>query len=229
MKKTITLLLLSCSFMTLAQTDKLGGQVAQGASVRGGAIVADPSFEAGTPNGFWNEFSSNFGTPICDAGACGTGTGTGPNTGTFWTWFGGITGAVEEGSVSQTITIPAAGTVTLSFALEAAVCDGTGFMEVLINSTDQVYLFDQTDPDCGVLGYQTVNVDISGYQGQTVDLEFHSITQGDAGLNFFIDDVDVVAAGSPPQPSIPVPTLGFYSLMVLLLLVVLFSRRTLKQ
>ncbi|MFC3194506.1 hypothetical protein ACFODZ_09670 [Marinicella sediminis] len=228
-KSFFLILLITCSFIVSAQNEKAGGQVGQGPSVRGGGLVADPSFEAGTPNAFWNEFSSNFGTPICDAGGCGVGGGTGANTGTFWTWFGGLTGAVEEGSVSQSITIPPAGTVTLSFAFESASCDGTGFMEVLINSSDQVFFIDQTDPSCGVLGYQTINVDLTAYQGQTVDLEFHSITQGDANVNFFIDDIDVIAAGSPPQPSIPVPTLGIFGLLALLLLVVFMSRKKLRQ
>ena len=39
--------------------------------------------------------------------ACGTGGGIGPRTGTWWAWFGGIPDAVETGSMSQDITIPA--------------------------------------------------------------------------------------------------------------------------
>ncbi|MCA9871967.1 MAG: hypothetical protein KC487_16495, partial [Anaerolineae bacterium] len=31
-------------------------------------VVADGGFEAGTPNPYWSEASTNFGTPICDVG-----------------------------------------------------------------------------------------------------------------------------------------------------------------
>ena len=58
-------------------------------------VIADGSFEAGTPNPFWGEYSANFGTPICDVPGCGTGGGTGPRTGAYWTWLGGIS-AYEE-------------------------------------------------------------------------------------------------------------------------------------
>jgi len=231
MKKALFYLLLTLTTVASAQTERLtnNGQPAQGTAYTGAGIVADPSFESGTPNSSWTEFSSNFGTPICDDVFCGTGLGTGPNSGLFWVWFGGITGLVEEGSVSQSITIPPAGTATLSFAFESAVCDGTGFMEVLIN-TDQVYYIDQTDPTCGTFGYSNINVDISAYQGQTVDLEFHAITQGDAGVNFFIDDVDVTTAGSPvanePQS---VPSLQWYGIFALLLSLAFISRKKLQQ
>ena len=226
MKKIIFYLLLSVNTFAIAQTERLNGQVGQGSGTFNGGIVADPGFELGTPNSAWTEFSSNFGTPICDVGGCGTGLGTGPNTGSFWTWFGGITGAVEEGSVSQSITIPPALTVNLSFEFEAAVCDGTGFLEVLINSTDQVFFLDESDPACGVLGYSTINVDLSAYQGQTVDLEFHSITQGDAGVNLFIDDVSVTASGTPVvNEPVSVPSLQWYGIFALLLLVGFMTRR----
>ncbi|MFZ2236191.1 MAG: hypothetical protein WAV67_07435, partial [Dokdonella sp.] len=56
------------------------------------AIVKDCSFED-IGNGDaspWIDFSTNFGTGICDTGGCGDGGGTaGPFAGAYWAWLGG--------------------------------------------------------------------------------------------------------------------------------------------
>ena len=94
-----------------------------------GPIVGDGSFETGTPNASWEEFSTNFGTPLCDA-VCGLGGGTGPRTGAWWAWFGGTT-AAETGIITQSVTIPS-GSAELTFWLEIpATATGTnGFLSV---------------------------------------------------------------------------------------------------
>lgn len=43
----------------------------------------------------WTQTSTNFGTPLCTAAACGLGGGTGPHAGAGWCWFGGLGGALE--------------------------------------------------------------------------------------------------------------------------------------
>jgi|GEM_PF-1161612 len=231
MKKALFFTLILFALTSFAQNERLtNATVAQATPYNPMAPVpiADPGFEAGPNGGQWTEFSSNFGTPICDVGGCGTGGGTGPNGGSFWTWFGGITGVVEEGSVSQSVTIPPAGVVTLSFFLETPACDGTGFMEVLVDG-NQEFLVDQTAASCGVVGYTQVNVDLTAYQGQTVNLDFHAITQGDdpnGVVNFFIDDVSLDASGTPPSAAAtPVPTLQWYGMGFMLLVLGFFGIR----
>lgn len=161
--------------------------------------VADGSFEAGAFGGVWNEFSSNFGTPICDTFSCGTGTGTGPRTGSFWTWFGGI-GASETGSVSQSVVIPT-GAVTLSFWIEQIICDSpSDFMSVRIDG-NEVYRTDGSSAICGQLGYTEVVVDLAGLgyaDGAAHDVEFYSeiFAVNGSGSNFFVDDV-VIAEQIP--------------------------------
>jgi hypothetical protein len=161
-------------------------------------VVQDGSFEAGTPNPFWNEASTNFGTPICDVGSCGTGTGTGPRTGSFWTWFGGIA-AYEEGSVNQDVTVPV-GAASLSFYLEQIVCDSPAdYMEVTIDGT-QVFLTDGSSPLCGSLGYTLQVVDVSAFaDGGVHTLEFHSevFASNGGNSNFFVDDVTLDATANP--------------------------------
>ena len=56
-------------------------------------LIQDGSFEAGSPNPFWTESSTNFLTPLCTLADCGDGLGTaGPRTGLVWAWFGGVDG-----------------------------------------------------------------------------------------------------------------------------------------
>jgi len=160
-------------------------------------IMVDGGFEAGPGSGSWIEASTNFGTPLCDLAGCGNGTGTGPRTGTFWAWFGGIA-TFEEGSVSQSITIPV-GTATLSFWLEQIVCDSPDdFLKVAIDA-DTVFTTDGTSPLCGVLGYSQQSVNIDAYaDGNSHTINFFSRVYGTNGgnTNFFVDDITLEAC--PP-------------------------------
>lgn len=179
--------------------------------------IDDGGFEAGTPNPFWTESSTNFGTPICDLGACGDGTGTGPNSGTFWAWFGGIA-AAETGSVSQDIQMTAGGTATVDFFLEIPATSGNGvdFLELRVDGNTEWSVL-ENEP--GFATYAPVSVDISAYaDGAVHTFEFFStITGSPSGTNFFIDDVTLTVEG--PAPGIEIPTLGQIGLTTLLLLI----------
>jgi len=155
-----------------------------------GNAVADGGFEAGTPNPFWDEFSSNFGTPLCTIASCGQGGGTGPFGGAWWTWFGGISGVSETGSVTQSVVIPV-GEDTLSFYLEIPVADSTGFLDVTVDGSSIFSVTEANQPQYSV--YQEVAVDISAFaDGGAHTLEFFSTTDPGAGpLNFFVDRVSI--------------------------------------
>jgi len=161
--------------------------------------IVDGGFEGGTPSTAWTETSTNYGTPLCDEASCGVGGGTGPYAGTFWAWFGGFGGGAEDGTVSQSVTLPAGETVTLFFFLEIPVSEGlaTDFLEVTVDGT-QVFLVDgsmaaQYQP------YTLVQVDLSAYaDGAAHTLVFHGYTNSGAGAatNFFVDDVSVGVGGA---------------------------------
>jgi cysteine-rich repeat protein len=157
------------------------------------APVDDPSFETGSPNAYWAESSSNFGTPLCTAGSCGL---DAAYDGSWFAWFGGIA-AYEEGGLDQTVTIPA-GNSTLRFHLEIGVCDSArDYLEVLIDD-QQVWSVNGSDPACGAAGGFR-DVDISGSaDGQPHELSFHSeIFNSNGGLsNFFVDMVSLPGAPS---------------------------------
>lgn len=167
-------------------------------------LLADPGFEAGTPNPSWTEASTNFGSPLCTVAGCGTGTGTGPQTGTFWVWFGGIT-ALEVGSVEQSVVIPA-GSATLNFGYESFVCGAGGaadFVRALIDG-NEVWRRDATSANCGVLGYANQTVDISAYAtGVSRVVRFESSQS--TGSNFFVDNVTVNTT-SGATCTAPIPT-----------------------
>lgn len=161
-------------------------------------FVLDGGLEAGAGGGVWTEFSSNFTTPLCNAAGCGLGGGTGPNSGTWWAWFGGLGGAIEQGSLIQSVTIPSNATsADLSFFTEYPVCDSVGgSLDVffVILGSDTLYQTTGADIDCGVVGYQqrTYNV-LSAATGNPTNLEFNSTTFGTGGpTNFFVDDVALV-------------------------------------
>ena len=157
--------------------------------------IQDPGFEAYTPNPYWDEFSANYGTPLCDAG-CGTGTGTGPHTGQIWSWFGGVdSGVSETGYVSQDVDFPN-GSATMKFWVEQMVCGDSGSANYLALQIDGTELWrtDGTDPACGVLGYRQIEVDVSAFaDGNTHEVKFASATVGSG--NFFLDDVELTGEG----------------------------------
>jgi cysteine-rich repeat protein len=176
----------------------------------GSNIVDDGSFEAGPFGGIWTESSTNFGTPICDVGSCGTGTGTGPSDGLYWTWFGGI-GAYEEGSVSQSVNIPSTAN-DMTFDLEQIACDsGSDYMEMLVDG-NQEFLTDGNSQLCGSLGYTEQTVDLSAYADDSAHtLEFHSeiFAVNAGGSNFFLDDIlfsDNQGSGGTPSVCRPIVT-----------------------
>jgi serine protease AprX len=158
-------------------------------------VVADGSFEGGSPSSAWTEKSTNFGTPLCND-ACGSGGGTaGPRTGAWWSWFGG-TSDEEDGAVSQTVNIPA-GTATLQFYLWlGAHSDGGAgdYLRVLVGGTE---VFRATDLDTQYdAGYTLVTVNVSAQSGGSRILRFEEHNAAGTGvINFSVDDISLTAGG----------------------------------
>lgn len=150
-------------------------------------MVEDGGFEDGSPNSYWDESSTNFGTPLCSVASCGS-VGSAALSGTWWAWFGGKPGAFEEGALQQSVTIDS-GTQYLNFYLEIPTTDTTGYLRVLMDGTN---LFVATHADGSSYStYRAVSIDISAYaDGGSHTLKFESRTEAGSGsLNFFVDDV----------------------------------------
>jgi hypothetical protein len=170
------------------------------------AQVADESFETSGPlfpnPAPWSQFSTNFGTPLCDGACFGPGEPTAARTGQWWAWFGGTDVAVEHGTLSQTVTIPA-GTASLRFFLNADSdrADGQDVLRILLDTT---VVFSIADLQLGPYteAYVPFAIDISAFAGGTHVLTFDSLTNGGGFLtNFFIDDVTIITG--PSQPCYP--------------------------
>lgn len=161
-------------------------------------IIQDGSFEAGSPNPYWQEFSTNFGTPLCTVAFCGTGGGSGPHSGDWWAWFGGIDDALEVGYVRQNVTIPA-GIAVLRYWLEipVAASQGNDYLTVMIDNTPIVTYTIASQPQFSV--YTLVQHDISQFaNGAQHQVRFESTTYVHPleVTNFFIDDVEL-CSGAP--------------------------------
>lgn len=157
-----------------------------------GERVKDGSFEAGPNGGFWNESSSNFGTPLCSFAVCGSGSNTAaPRTGSYWVWFGGADTHVEDASVSQRVKFPT-GSATLRFYLWIGDSspDGKDWLRVSIdgqrifNVKENSTVYDN--------GYVLVQKDVSQFaDGLKHKLVFKNKCTGDGNSNFSVDDVSI--------------------------------------
>lgn len=161
-----------------------------------GNVVADGSFEAGTPNPNWDEQSLQFGTPICDITSCFL---DGASDGDWWVWFGG-SDAPERASVTQTVTIPKTAQV-LKFDLAATQCDSNAdFVRVTMDG-EEIYRY-----NCLRSPYKMRGVPIRIYADDAQHtLTFEAATFANAGgaSNMFVDNVviDDRVSGTPPVPS----------------------------
>lgn len=151
--------------------------------------IANGNFENG-PDGSWLEYSLNGWDLILSSSALVVP----PHSGEWAVWLGGDYDEVSY--ISQTVEVPSENT-TLEFWEWVASEDlcGYDFAWVRVNSTN-VYTVDlcwSTSTD----GWVRRTVDLSGYSGQTVSLQFRVETDGSLNSNYFLDDIAFVAPVIP--------------------------------
>jgi hypothetical protein len=165
-------------------------------------IVQDGSFEAGSPNPYWAEFSALFGTPLCNA-SCG---GPPAYDGAWYVWFGGAgSGAAESGYVTQTVTMPSSGGATLNFYLLMGA--GTGAVGEISVTLDNTMVFLATELDVPNYGgsYKLVSVDVSNFaDGQPHVLQIgESDTAAGGNFNAFVDEVSINLSSCASNQDLP--------------------------
>ena len=161
-----------------------------------GQVVMDGGFETGTPNAFWDEFSTNFPSPICNTQRCGSFFG-GPFEGDWWAWFGGATQA-EVGWLEQIVTIPL-GTATLRFQLDITAASGNGVDGMLVRIDAQTVFAVRETAMNSYHPYTEVSIDISQFaDGGDHVLRFESSTSGPMRTNFFVDAVEILTSPAVP-------------------------------
>jgi hypothetical protein len=158
--------------------------------------VRDGGFEAGSPWTAWPfQFSSQFGTPLCDVPTCGTGGGSAPPfAGGNWAWFGGTPALPEIAVVGQPMRLPASPGLRLAFQLRRGFVSApfTDELGVVVDGTLAALFSEPALPEGG---YVRREVDLSAWADggcHDVVFEYHHVDAGVA--NMTVDDITLPPA-----------------------------------
>jgi Zn-dependent metalloprotease len=163
-------------------TEDLVSASQRGVSAMVQNVVVDGSFEAGSPNPYWDEVVTTIASPLCDPASCGYDLAY---DGSWYAWFGGW-GALHITALTQTVNISSTGRAELSFWL-MAFPSGSDVLTVSIDSTP---VFTVTAANAGPYGsYAEVIVDVSAFaDGGDHVLSIGAATVGNIFLDYVILD-----------------------------------------
>jgi len=156
--------------------------------------VSNGNFESGS-DGSWNEYSSNGWPLILDTSDLPAS----PHGGNWAAWMGGDSD--ETSILSQQVTIPSNGT-TLNYWYWGASEDYCGYDYAYVRfgattlGTHDLCGFNNTG------GWTSQQINVTSWQGQSVELRFVVETDGSLNSNFFLDDVSISTTVASSDPSI---------------------------
>ncbi len=176
-------------------TSRLPGSSAGGRALGGGGTPASDFRDQGFESGFgaplrspdWLSESSNFGTPVCDAG-CGLSAAQGPNDGAFWVWFGGANGAAETAFIEQQLYIPSNTETYMNYDYWIGLVDAGATYSMTVSLDGSVVDSIVDSPVSG--GYISQSIDLGTYADgglHTFRMDFTKNAIGNVNLN--IDNV----------------------------------------
>lgn len=153
-------------------------------------LFEDPGLEATNPadftNPYWDSFSTNGGSAICDA-SCG---GAGMRNGAFWAWLGGWGSGLETSTIAQEVTLPSGGADRyINFWLRRTVADtGDAHLQVNIDG-NTIATFPKVTTSEAAYVLRSVQVPTEYLDGDdhTIELKFVNTT-GNMG-SMHVDDV----------------------------------------
>lgn len=159
-----------------------------------GQLLLNPGFESGSAN--WNNPNGDIFNDYYNAYA-----------GNYYAWLDGYTSAYTDPGVTQTVSIPAGCSATLSYYLYVGTNEpggATDYFYVKANGTT-VQSFNNTTNTGGYYVKESVN--LSSYAGQSVAINFSARQNGSYETDFFVDNTALTLSGgtSTPTPS-PTPT-----------------------
>lgn len=163
----------------------------------GNAQIVDPNLETGT-GGYWNESSTNFGTPLCDAG-CGTcGGPCFAQDGAWYAWFGGAGGYEEVGSFNQDLTIPSGSSAELSFYAKITSGGSGSELDIMRVQMDGTTYWEITAADSADYGdYTLVTMDVSAFaDGGNHWLNFEGDHTSGLNSNMLVDNLSLTVDGN---------------------------------
>jgi hypothetical protein len=158
-----------------------------------GQLLLNPGFESGDvdwsdPNGDIYEYS-----PYAYQGK-------------WFAWIDGYSSPVTDPGVSQTVSIPAGCTATLTYYLFVGSDEpdkATDYFYVTANGTT-VQTFNNTTNTGG--GYVKETVSLSAYAGKSTTVKFYGVQNGDEVTNFFVDSTALTLSGGSSASPSPSPT-----------------------
>lgn len=157
-----------------------------------GQLLLNPGFESGTAN--WSDPNGDIYDYYSYA-----------YQGYYFAWLDGYSSPVTDPGVSQTVTIPAGCTATLSYYLFVGSNEpatATDYFYVTVNGT-RVQSFNNTTNTSGT--YVKKSVAISQYAGQSATIKFYAVQHGYQTTNFFVDSTALTLSGGTSTPT-PAPT-----------------------
>lgn len=165
-------------------------------------VLADTSLEligAGTGTD-WASTSTNFPSVMCDAASCGTcGGPCVPATGTWYAWFGGAGGPLEEGTLDQAFTVATAGAGLLRFQYALAIPSGVT-ADTMTLDFDGTQVWGTSGIDSTIYGttYQTVLVPMAAVTAGAHTISFYGreTGTGTSAFNALVDDITFIVGGA---------------------------------
>lgn len=162
-------------------------------SVAGFSQLVDGGFEGGLTASGWNQASTTFGTPLCDA-TCS------PNysayEGDWYCWFGGaLPGTAEEGHIGQDILIPNGNSATLTcYVWVAGYGDSSPAERVDIYMDDQALMTISVADSLEFPEWTLLTIDVSDFADN--DLHTFGINgYSESGSNIFFDSFVLTVNG----------------------------------
>jgi len=172
-------------------------------------VIADPTFEAGTPWSNWTvQTSTNFRTPLCNTAVCGSEGGSSYG-GDNWAWFGGAN-VPETATLGQSVPILAGGPATLSFVMKIRAFNFPAGSHVLNVRVDGTIV--QSYPGAGQFegAYSLRTIDLSAFaDGGSHLILFEYVAPTTDTSSYLVDNVFLTFGPECPTPtptSTPSPT-----------------------
>lgn len=147
--------------------------------------LSNSGFESGR-DGSWSEYSSNGWTLILEASALPT--SVSPHGGNWAAWLGGDDD--ETSILSQKVTIPSNGT-TLKYWYWSASEDLCDYDYAYVRFESSTLKTHNLCADNNTGAWRSQQIDVTSWQGQTVELRFVVETDWLWNSNLFLDDVSI--------------------------------------
>jgi cell division septation protein DedD len=157
-----------------------------------GQLLLNPGFESGDVD--WTDTNGDITDDTSYA-----------YQGSYFAWIDGYTGSVTDPGVSQTVSIPAGCTATLTYYLYVYTADGSTAKDhfyVTVNGTT-VQSFSNANSTGGKYVQESVN--LSSYAGGNATIKFYGVQTGSKVTDFFVDSTALTLSGGSSTPT-PSPT-----------------------